>query len=153
METQTHLGVNLDVCPKCAGIWFDDGELRRIRKMGPDSLGALDDEVKPEIPDETQPESKRHCPNCDGPLYRYRYLYTSPIELDACRACGGCWVEDGELKKMQQFLGEEKGKPLTPEEMKRIAVAKLDMELEDRVARASSLTQLFQAFRMRVPWF
>jgi Zn-finger nucleic acid-binding protein len=25
---QTHLGITIDVCPTCAGIWFDADELR-----------------------------------------------------------------------------------------------------------------------------
>src|SRR5437016_4634835 len=102
LRTENHFGVNLDVCPLCAGIWFDEGELGRVLHGGSAALVDLDEELVPEIHHKPELESRRECPVCRQPLSRYHYLYSSPIELDACAACNGFWVDDGELNKIQE---------------------------------------------------
>lgn len=101
-----HFGVTLDSCPMCAGIWFDQGELGRLQHAGGQALIQIDESVVPEIHRKEEP-SRRDCPSCLKPLDRFHYLYNSPIELDACGECGGFWVEDRELQKIQEWLAGE----------------------------------------------
>jgi len=111
-ECQIHLepmefhGVMLDECSGCGGVWFDDGELKKCQAGGTSSLIELEDQIAPAVLWHHQ-DHTRICPSCNIRLTTYKYLYTSEILLDECTGCYGVWVQDGELKKMAEFLGEE----------------------------------------------
>jgi Zn-finger nucleic acid-binding protein len=119
METYEHAGVNVDVCTQCAGIWFDRGEARQIMAIDPAGLPHIDDKF---VAESTLTKGETHlrmCPSCYFPLYKYHYLYNSPVELDGCEECGGFWVEDGELAKMQAWM-VELGAPITTAGQKQV---------------------------------
>jgi Zn-finger nucleic acid-binding protein len=97
-------GVTLDTCGMCGGIWFDEGEMGRILREGPIALVKIEEEVIPELKAAPGSLSGRACPDCLEPLYKYHYCLNSPIELDGCAICGGFWVEDGELDKIQDWV-------------------------------------------------
>lgn len=120
----------MDVCTKCAGIWFDAGELKQLQSSGPSAWLDLESRVAPRT--EETATSPGHvlktCPQCSLPMHAYRFLYDSNITLDECNQCGGIWVDDNELSEMAEYLAkvqkESAGLPrgmLTPEEMDRIA--------------------------------
>src|SRR5437762_2330689 len=79
MRIEEVYGVKLDVCPECAGIWLDSGELRTLLAQDPLVLSKLEDLVELEdltqIKIEQQPggPSLRHCPECDMLLQEYNY--------------------------------------------------------------------------------
>src|SRR5579871_4414586 len=106
MCTEVIHGVHLDICPECAGIWFDFEELRTLLAQDPLVMSELEDRTMPHGAHKPIGTSLRHCPDCHLPLQQYRYLYTSPIVLEACTDCGGFFVEDGQLGKMQQWLDQ-----------------------------------------------
>ena len=102
---QNFHGVEIDVCNKCAGIFFDEGEVNQIRKSGSNSFEELDAKVHIEDAPQTFEEHlDRKCPNCQVVMSQYRYLYSSPIMLDSCNHCGGIWIENGELKAMAEYV-------------------------------------------------
>ena len=106
MSKRSFLGVVLDTCDHCAGIFFDEGEICQIKERG--GIGAfdeLDDLVQPEPGHVAAEEhNPRTCPGCQSAMRRFRYMYTSPVFLDSCDQCGGVWVEHGELHQMRQCL-------------------------------------------------
>ena len=52
--------VTLDVCSNCAGIWFDNGELRRAEETDSVALLRLEDEyTSPEINAIERPNLRR----------------------------------------------------------------------------------------------
>ncbi len=89
--------MSLDVCGRCAGIWFDESELGRLIRASALNLETLDRKFEPTGEVEKVPEADRECPKCGGGLETYKYLYDSPVILDSCHNCGGIFVEDGEL--------------------------------------------------------
>jgi Zn-finger nucleic acid-binding protein len=97
MKVEDAGGVQIDVCPECAGIWFDDGELRTLLKESPGTLQALDDLHVPELEVLTSTGSYRHCPRDNDVLETYQYAYDTPIKIDSCPTCHGVFVEDQEL--------------------------------------------------------
>jgi Zn-finger nucleic acid-binding protein len=109
MNEEVYLNVTLDVCPTCAGIWFDDNELRDLMAQDADAPRKLEERYVPEVQTVPAVATPRRCPADGMPLQPYRYLYHSPIVLDACSECGGFWVQDGELMKMQQYLDSTRG--------------------------------------------
>src|SRR5690348_5408339 len=115
-------GVKLDVCSRCAGIWFDAEELRTLITSDPLGLSALDEQVAPHLEQAAGPRSLHNCPDCGMLLQEFHYLYNSPIVLLACPKCEGFWVRDGELLKIQQWRDRYKG-PMSLEEAQRLQIA------------------------------
>lgn len=101
------IGLKLDVCPQCAGIWFDDGELSALSKGAPDAMHALDENFKPQLEILNLPEKLKTCPRCQQHLETFKYQYSAPIEIDSCAKCHGVFVEDQELSAIQEFIGHE----------------------------------------------
>ncbi len=114
MNQKSFFGELLDTCAHCAGIFFDEGEICRIKeKGGVRAFDELDTMVQPEagyVPPTEHPI--RQCPACKVTMRRFRYMYTSPVFLDCCDGCGGVWVENGELLQMRECLQAAKdGQP------------------------------------------
>lgn len=153
MQSQRYYGVAVDICPACAGVWFDEGELRALMQVDPLILLSLEDRAVPDIyysPDEVL---GRRCPRCSIALHAYRYLYDSPVELDGCNQCHGIWVENGELRKLHETLQAQEQAETQPEAQHRLAVAQYEIESREQVERANMLTSLFRLLRKRVPPF
>jgi len=91
-------GVNIDICPKCRGIWFDMNELAsvlgdRAEKIEKIPLGAV-------IQDHS-------CPKCDGEMHMFCYPDTMTV-VDMCESCLGFWLDDKEWKEIYHARSEIK---------------------------------------------
>jgi Zn-finger nucleic acid-binding protein len=113
LEVTSVAGVNLNVCQHgCGGIWFDNHELKRILTASfsdnPPMLVVQRDESTPV--DYTR---KRLCPRCPNqPMLRHYFSKKCAIEVDECPACGGLWLDYGELATIHAEL---KGAASPPE--------------------------------------
>lgn len=107
MKPVEFAGLRLDVCGKCAGIWFDSGELASLAKEAPALLQILEDKFVPEISVIHQPEGAKRCPRCKKTLEKFRYQYSSPTLVDSCKTCGGVFIEDNELHAIKQTIDEK----------------------------------------------
>ena len=106
MVTERHLDIDLDLCRNCAGIWFDADELGRLIAADPVGMAALEAKVTPRVTQRKMQAAVTTCPSCDSLLHVYHYQYDSPIELNACLDCGGFWIQEGELEKIQQWRSQ-----------------------------------------------
>ncbi|MGH7644835.1 MAG: zf-TFIIB domain-containing protein, partial [Gemmatimonadales bacterium] len=101
----------LDYCPRCGGIWFDEGEVPLLRRCQPRALAA-----RVELSTEVQ---RMKCHGCGASLLRdeprcgqcgWRNLLECPtcgaplaaverggLRLDACRRCRGVWFDNAEV--------------------------------------------------------
>ncbi len=98
MKPGRFMGVSLDVCGECAGIWFDDGELRALAAAAPQVLAILDEQHTPALELLNVDNSLKHCPRCASRLDSFRYAYDSTVVIDGCPKCHGVFVEDQELE-------------------------------------------------------
>ncbi len=96
-------GIALDECPACGGIWFDDEELKRLLNAGGDITANLETSARPSGEFVTKRDLNRLCPKCSIHLDRYRYNYSSQVELDSCHKCNGVWIDDVELFAILEF--------------------------------------------------
>jgi len=154
MKPQVHLGITIDVCPTCAGIWFDKDELLHITQLDPEALPQLDEMYRPVVHSYDPPWEKL-CPVCHNTrLRQYNYLYTSNIELDECPECGGIWVENSELAKMPQVLKDVRAMDVPPEAEAQITLAQMEAESQQERGRLEFLTGLFRflSTRFRFPF-
>lgn len=119
LRSEDILGITLDVCPDCAGIWFDDGELLKLKELGDDAIDEVEDDVVP-TKSEKGEGAKKMCPDCGTGLEEFSYLYTTTVKLDSCPTCAGTWVQDGELVAMRTALEAARTSPENPHLMRTI---------------------------------
>jgi Zn-finger nucleic acid-binding protein len=80
--------VEVDVCSKCHGMWFEDRELEQMVAVASKELGVPHDSTF----------SVLRCPACSDSLLR-RFLYPqTKINVEMCRFCNGLWITKEQLK-------------------------------------------------------
>ena len=100
--------VEVDYCPKCLGLWFEQDELRQVKDEKDKDLNWLDIDLWQEETKFKISQIQKICPVCSVPLYSVNYG-DSQIEVNLCKLCEGIWLDRGEFKKVIEYL-EEKGK-------------------------------------------
>jgi Zn-finger nucleic acid-binding protein len=146
LELRDFNGVSLDVCTRCAGIFFDEGEVGAVHAQGEGAFSDLDEMARPAEPFTADGTHRlRVCPGCQHGMSPYRYLYASPIVLDACDKCGGLWIENGELRMMAEYSRGDHGMR-TPE----AAVAQLQAETEGNIGRMKIAERTTRALNRRL---
>ena len=105
----TLLGMELDKCHQCDGIWCDRGELDSLRAAKVEDIEEVLERKygDPEY-QEGDVDARMRCPRCgsDTRLLERHYTYVNPVKIDQCQKCYGMWLDDGELNAI---IGEHKG--------------------------------------------
>ena len=94
MELQN---VEVDLCVKCQGMWFDRGELAK----------ASGTEFQEAASAETLRGGRRpgrSCPDCAVPLYEHELVAESDVMIDQCPRCSGLFLDKGEYSAAQGYL-------------------------------------------------
>ncbi|MBX3468212.1 MAG: zf-TFIIB domain-containing protein [Planctomycetes bacterium] len=96
--------VLVDRCPGCQGIWLDGGELEALKAALRDVAARADDSGEEPvvgrralalIADAELAAARRAvCPKCKAGLW---YLRRDGNTIEQCSACGGMWLDAGEL--------------------------------------------------------
>jgi Zn-finger nucleic acid-binding protein len=87
--------VEVDLCPKCGGLWLDKGEITRLAAMPDAELTDLRTLLvgkagPPPVPTETAVP----CPACPGML---KEVVLGPVKVEYCGQCHGIFLDRGEL--------------------------------------------------------
>lgn len=92
-------GLEIDVCPKCWGIWFDADELSAFFKSGHlKRRFFLEDDAQPEqAVGFTISTRARGCPRCRKAMSEKLF---ADVSVDICQQCRGIWLDDGELQRI-----------------------------------------------------
>lgn len=104
------LGVDLDKCHGCDGLWCDRGELEHVHDSAEAGVEAAIERIYGN-PAVARGDVKAYmgCPRCpDGRLQSFVYTFTAAVKLDRCERCLGVWLDAGELDaavRQQQELG------------------------------------------------
>jgi len=96
----------IDYCPKCVGLWFEDEELRWAKDAKDKDLNWLDIDLWKDSKKFKVSRGKRLCPCCRMPLYEV-YYGDSGIIVDICNVCHGIWLDRAEFKKIIDWLKEK----------------------------------------------
>src|SRR3989344_6820451 len=106
LETIDFKGVQVERCPLCGGLWFDDHELHKAQRGEDPFLGFL--HVDPwENPEKFKLEQgSRVCPKDGMPLYRATYDGTD-ITVDICQNEHGLWLVEGERRVYLYWVGAD----------------------------------------------
>lgn len=100
--------VQVDVCKSgCKGIWFDWSELKQLDENNEGLGRALEEALKkPRVNDADREPLK--CPKCGITMYAHKYSNAKEVNVDECYACGGFFLDSGELKEIRDnYMSEE----------------------------------------------
>jgi Zn-finger nucleic acid-binding protein len=89
-------GLEVDLCPKCGGLWLDRGEITRAAKLPEQELGRLRSLLTgAKGPPPLPTENKAPCPACPGSLAE---VLLGAVHVDYCNKCHGIFLDRGELQ-------------------------------------------------------
>jgi Zn-finger nucleic acid-binding protein len=98
--------IELDECPQCVGVWFDQGELDQARNMVDPDLSWWDFDIWSRQEQFRLAPQPIQCPNCRADMFAFNYAETE-IEVDVCSQCKGVWLDGGEFEKIIAALNDE----------------------------------------------
>lgn len=107
-ETQ-YLGVAIEICLSCGGVWLEDGRLKELIDSARRGLPSKSIEnatrFKPRY-QLTSEETKRivKCPWCIGVLKPVNYTTSSGVAIYRCINDHGVWVPKDNLERLLLFL-------------------------------------------------
>ena len=87
--------IELDWCPACEGLWFDSGEMELVTATMRGTAAALMPQRKADTP-----EKRLRCPECNKTMEKRLLGDAQPVVADVCPACGGLWLDRGELEQL-----------------------------------------------------
>lgn len=99
-------GVEIDYCPKCYGLWFEEDELRWAKDEKDRDLRWLDIDLWKDVTKFRIAKGQKLCPVHRLPLYEVEYG-DSDIKVDVCNLDHGIWLDRGEFKDIIAYLKEK----------------------------------------------
>jgi len=145
--------ITVDVCDGgCGGIWFDNFEFEKVDDREESAGEALLD-IKRDPNVQVDHEARRMCPKCDNiVMMRHFASIKRQVEVDECPACGGIWLDYGELAAIrEQFTSQEEKQKATKEYFDEIVGQKLKKMAEEDAAKAEKARRLASMFRFICP--
>ncbi len=98
--------VEINYCPKCLGLWFEENELQWAKNDADKNLRWLDIDLWKDEKELKINRGIRLCPSCRVPLYEVRYG-DSDVVVDVCNLCHGIWLDRAEFRKIISYLEEK----------------------------------------------
>ena len=141
--------IKVDICSKgCGGIWFDNFELKKVDESH-EAAGEELLNIEKDATIKVDQSKKRTCPKCNNqPMIRHFASVNKEVEVDECPACGGYWLDDGELVKIRtQFHSEEERREVAKKYYSFIFDGKLremSEEGEENLDKAKKIARIFR---------
>ena len=100
MEQATFETVTIDRCTQCHGLWFDEGELARLKKL-PQSQSL--DIGNPAVGHKHNAIEDITCPRCQVPMKKTADIEQHHIWFETCPTCKGSFFDAGEFKDLKTY--------------------------------------------------
>jgi len=97
--TETYKDIEVDRCPQCNGRWLENDELGELEAT------AGDEDQRRGTIEYAQHESTLLCPVCGKQMVAFNYRAYN-LELDACEAEHGFWLDAGEEGRVRDIMQE-----------------------------------------------
>jgi len=106
----------VDACHAgCGGVWFDNFELQKVDERHEPAGASLNVLASADVRIKAAPT--RACPRCEGqPLRRHFFSFKKHVQVDCCPACGGYWLDAGELAVIRAEFPTEADRRLATEQ-------------------------------------
>lgn len=95
LDSRVVRGVEVDRCPACQGVWFDEEELSKLiddKAVGNSKLKGAD---------KGQDRQPGVCPRDGTRLLRVYSKRNRSVVLDCCSECKGVWLDGGEFQRLK----------------------------------------------------
>ena len=100
-------GVNIDIClDGCGGMWFDSYEIKNFNEQNEnidEIIAAIEGKQFAKV-DQT---IRRFCPVCNTIMAKKNSSINKDIQIDECLACGGKFLDNGELQAIRSEHASE----------------------------------------------
>jgi len=108
LTTHSHYDAHIDIdqCPICGGLWFDDLELYTIKQGLANVIEEIDrKKLRTVVPS----ASKLLCPRDGTPLVSFKdQNFPLSIQVESCSKCRGLWFNRSEFKEWQAAREKKK---------------------------------------------
>ena len=143
-------GVLVDVCKNgCKGIWFDWGELKDLDENHEGLGKALEEALN--SPRQNNPERGRlNCPKCGIKMRHHKYKNAKEVSVDECYACGGFFLDSGELKQIRDNYMSEDEREVYVQRL--VSETPLRQDTQKALLRAAGCNSLGNLFQKRWPF-
>ncbi len=149
LQQITVADVTVDVCKGgCGGIWFDHFEIKKFDEPHESAGDAL---LQPERDAELTIDhtKKLKCPKCDDiVMMRHFFSIKKEVTVDECPACGGFWLDSGELGGIRSlFNTEEERHKAAQEYFSEVfgdQFAAMKAESEEKLKKARKIANMFR---------
>ena len=98
--------IEVDYCPVCLGMFFNENELRLAKDEKDQDLQWLDIDLWQDKTKLKISKANLLCPECQVLLYEVGYG-DSKIKVDICTVCKGVWLDRGEFKNIIDYLKDK----------------------------------------------
>ena len=144
LETIEYEGVKIETCDGCGGEFLDVKELGQVVRRRDEKFDQQTRRAIAELTTITgvkldNVDRDLTCPKCGGTTDPINYGGDSGIILDKCTSCGGFWMDNTELEKVQMVV--EGWEDALPDDLKehgrklREVEAETDQALNVKVSR------------------
>ncbi len=142
-------GINIDICiDGCGGMFFDNREFKLFDEKN-ENIDELVKAIEGREFEQVDTSNPRSCPACGARMAKNYSSVKREIEIDECYACGGKFLDNGELQKFrEEFENDADRTAATMRELYDTVGAKLNqIEAEAEMARKnqSPMLKLFNA--------
>jgi len=143
--------VEVDYCPVCLGLWFDQDELRWAKDDKDKQLNWIDFDVWRDRGRFNVKKIDKRCPVCRIPFVEVQYDESS-VKINFCKHCQGIWLDRGEFKQIIMYLHKKSDYEILHHYMKNLMIElwevfsgpeKLREELEDLLMLSKLLSYKF----------
>jgi Zn-finger nucleic acid-binding protein len=101
MREEHHMGVNLDVCPQCSGVWFDYDEVNRYLEAHSEVKAPASGEDAETLLIRTDEETGEECPKCRH--FSIESGEAQGIRFRRCTLFCGFFLELEDFRKLAGF--------------------------------------------------
>ena len=95
---------------ECGGLWFSQSQVNRLKKLN-SGLGTSLLKIKRADGIKVYRGAEHICPQCRTTLL-FRHFFNKELdtEVNQCAKCGGFWIDEAGLSKLQSMNGQQKQK-------------------------------------------
>ena len=109
LDTIEYEGIVLETCDVCCGEWLNADELDKVtcireKKFNEEECRAIAESLTITGVRIDDVDRDLVCPNCSCITDAINYGGDTGIVLERCAGCGGFWLDDGELEKVQMVI-------------------------------------------------
>lgn len=97
LVVQDHLGIEVDACTRCQGMWLDHHEMDLLEDTVLDK-----DDMKGSMMYAERP-SDISCPKCQDLMTTFNYR-AHDLPIDFCNQGHGFWLDPGEEKRVLELM-------------------------------------------------